>query len=77
MRDRVDKKGFGVIILVNSSFLSESKTERQTNCKSLWVQLNLTGSRSVLIGASYEAQELDQQSFEEFSESSVLVHKLN
>ena len=76
-RDRVDKKGGGVIILVNSTFISECKPEYQTNCENLWVQLHLAGSRSVLIGAYYKPQELDQQSFDEFSKSLVLVRKSN
>ena len=76
-RDRVDKKGGGVIILVNSTFISECKPEYQTNCENLWVQLHLPGSRSVLIGAYYKPQELDQQSFNEFSKSLVLVRKSN
>ena len=41
------------------------------------MQLHLAGSRSVLIGAYYKPLELDQQSFDEFSKSLVLVRKTN
>ena len=40
-RDRIDKRGGGVIILVNSKFTSVLRSELNTNCENLWVQLNL------------------------------------
>ena len=66
-----------MIILVNSALLSESRPDFQTNCENLWVQLNLAGSRSLLIGAYYKPHELDQKSFEEFNKSLDLVKKSN
>lgn len=64
-RDRTDQKGDGVIILINSKFVSVEKAELKSQCENLWVQLNLAGSGSVLIGAYYKPHELDQPSFEE------------
>ena len=66
-----------MIILVNSALLSESRPDFQTNCEKLWVQLNLAGSRSLLVGAYYKPHELDQKSFEEFNKSLDLVKKSN
>ena len=68
-RDSISQKGGGVIILVSSTLLSESRPDFQTNCENLWVQLNLAGSRSLLIGAYYKPHELDHKSFEEFNKS--------
>ena len=76
-RDRTDQKGGGVIILVNSNLISEEKTEYKSACENLWVQLNLTGSNSVLIGAYYKPHELDQLSFEELNKSLNLVNQRN
>ena len=67
--DRTDQKGGGVIILVNSNIISEKKTEYKSACENLWVQLNLTESDSVLIGAYYKDHELDQLSYEELNKS--------
>ena len=61
-RDRLNQKGGGVISFDKSSYLSEEKPEFKTNCENLWVQLNLTGSRPVLIGAYYKPHELDKES---------------
>ena len=43
----------------------------------MWVQLNLTGSNSVLIRAYYKPHELDQLSFEELNKSLNLVNQTN
>ena len=41
--DRIDKRGGEVIIPVNSKFTIRS--EFNTNCENLWVQLNLAGAK--------------------------------
>ena len=74
-RDRT--KGGRVIIFVNSNLISEEKTEYKSACENLWVQLNLTGSNSVLIGAYYKPHGLDQLSFEERNKSLTLVNQTN
>ena len=61
-RDRIGQKGGGVIILVRSALSSEEKSEFNSDCENLWVQLNLVGSKSVLIGAYYKPHEFDQHS---------------
>ena len=59
-RGRIGQKGGGVIILVRSALSSEEKSEFNSDCENLWVQLNLVGSKSVLIGAYYKPHEFDQ-----------------
>ena len=71
------QKGGGVIILVNSKSTSELKSDYHTNCENLWVQLNLAGSKSVLIGAYYKPHESDQARFEELIKSLTLVNQTN
>ena len=72
-RDRIDQKGGGVIILVRSALSSKEKSEFNSDCENLWVQLNLTGSKSVLIGAYYKPHEFDQPSLHELSKSLDMV----
>ena len=57
-RDRIGQKGGGVIILVRSVLSSKAKSEFNSDR----VQLNLVGSKSVLIGAYYKPHEFDQHS---------------
>ena len=64
-RDRSGHKGGGVLILVKSTFISLAKPEYNTNAEILWVQLNLLGSKSALIGAYYKPHELDEPSLTE------------
>ena len=68
-RDCIGQKGGGVIILVRSALSSEEKSQFNSDCENLWVQLNLVGSKSVLIGAYYKPHEFDQHSLDEWSKS--------
>ena len=72
-RDRIGQKGGGVIILVRSALSSEEKSEFNLDCGNLWVQLNLVGSKSVLIGAYYKSHEFDQHSLDELIKSLDMV----
>ena len=72
-RDRTGQKGGGVIILVSSALSSEERSEYNSDCENLWVQLNLVGSKSVLIGAYYKPHEFDQHSLDELSKSLNIV----
>ena len=76
-RDRSDHKDGGVLILVKSTFISLEKPEYNTNAEILWVQLNLLGSKSALIGAYYKPHELDEHSLTELSKSLTLVNQSN
>ena len=51
--------------------------EYNTDSEILWTQLNLIGSKSVLIGAYYKPHELDQTSFAELEKSLNLVNQSN
>ena len=79
-RDSFDKRGGGVIILVNSKFTSVLRSEFNNNCENFWVQLNLAGAKSVLIGAFYKPHESDTESiasFEELKKFLTLVNQTN
>ena len=72
-RNHIGQKGGGVIILVRSALSSEDKSEFNSACEKLWVQLNLVDSKSVLIGAYYKPHEFDQHSLDELSKSLDMV----
>ena len=72
-RDRIGQKGGGIIILVRSALSSEEKSEFNPDCENLWFQLNLVGSKSVLIGAYYKPHGFDQHSLDELSKSLDMV----
>ena len=63
MRDRSGKKGGGVIVLVRSALSLQEKSEFNSDCENLWVELNLARSKSVLIGAFDKPREFDQHNF--------------
>ena len=58
------RKVVGVIILVRPALSSEKKSEFNSDCENLWVQLNLVGPKSVLIGSYYKPHEFDQHSLD-------------
>ena len=76
-RDRVDKREGGVIILVNSKITSVLRSEFNTNCEYLWVQLNLAVAKSVLIGAYYKPYEYDPESIASFEELKISLSLVN
>ena len=66
-----------MLILVKSTFISQAKPEYNTNAEVLWVQHNLLGSKSALIGAYYKPHELDEPSLTELAKSLNLVNQSN
>ena len=73
-RDSIGQKGGGAIIL-RSALSSEKKSELNSDCENLWVQLNLIGSKSDLIGAYYKPHEFDQHILDELSKSLDMVQQ--
>ena len=76
-RDREGQKGGGVVILVKRNMLASEAFDLRTNCENLWVKVQITGSRPLLIGAYYKPHEHDTESFQEFARSLDLASKLN
>ena len=71
----------GVRFLSDSiSHRSVLRSEFNTNCENLWVQLNLAGAKSVLIRAYYKPHKADLESiasFEALKKSLTLVNQTN
>ena len=62
-----------LLILVRSALSSEEKSEFNSDCENIWVQLNLVGSKSVLTGAFYKPHQFNQHNLDELSKSLDMV----
>jgi len=49
----------------------------QSDCKDVWIKIDLFGSKSLLTGAYYKPHEHKQHSWEEFSKSLFKARKLS
>ena len=63
-------------MLVKRAMLASEAYDLRTNCKNLWVKVQITGSRPLLKGAYYKPHEHDPDSFQEFVRSLDLASKL-
>jgi hypothetical protein len=43
----------GVLIAINKEFISTEVSELKTDCEIVWTQINMSGSKNLLIGAYY------------------------
>jgi hypothetical protein len=43
----------GVLIAINKEFISTEVSELKTDCEIVWSQINMSGSKNLLIGAYY------------------------
>ena len=48
-RDRVDRAGGGVFIAVRHNIIAHEATELRTNCEAIWVKVNISESKPLLI----------------------------
>ena len=65
--DRKSKasRGGGVFILVRNNFLRSEQPQFRTKCEIIWVKLEITGNRPLLIGAYYRPRENDLEGLQE------------
>jgi hypothetical protein len=45
----------GVLIAIKKEFISTEVTELKTDCEIVWSQINMSGSKNLLIGAYYRS----------------------
>ena len=62
---------------MNSKFTSELRSELNSICENLWVQLNLVGAKSVLIGAYFRPHESDPEAYQVLILNLSQPNKLN
>ena len=66
-----------VFIAVRNGIVVQEMKNIQSDCKDVWIKIDLFGSKSLLIGAYYKPHEHDQHSWEEFSKSLSKARRLN
>ena len=62
-------RGGGVFILVRNNFLCTEQPQFHTKCEIIWVKLEITGNRPLLIGAYYRPREDDLEGLQELQNS--------
>ena len=58
-KDRPNKSYGGVLIAVTNDLISSVVTDLDTDCKILWVQIDLIGTKSLHIGSFYRPPNSD------------------
>ena len=68
----------GVLIAARSEIVSSACPDLDTDCELLWVQIDLTGARSLFIGALYRPPDSDVTTLENLDQSlQRLTHRTN
>ena len=77
-KDRSSQAYGGVLIAVRSELVSSACPDLDTDCELLWVQIDLTGAKSLYIGAFYRPPDSDVTTLENLNQSlQRLTHRTN
>ena len=77
-KDRSNQAYDGVLIAVRSELVSSACPDLDTDCELLWVQIDLTGAKSLHIGAFYRPPDSDVTTLENLNQSlQRLTHRTN
>ena len=72
-KDRKSGKGGGVLLLVKDNFICSEQPNLDTNSETIWVKLDLKGSKPLYIASHYRPKETDREGFEELTRSISLA----
>ena len=77
-KDRPNKSYGGVLIAVTNDLISSVVTDLDTDCKILWVQIDLIGTKSLHIGSFYRPPNSDMTALDNLNLSlERLTHRTN
>ena len=77
-KDRLNQAYGGVLTAVHSEIVSSACPDLDTDCELLWVQIDLTGAKSLYIGAFYRPPDSDVTTLENLDQSlHRLTHRTN
>ena len=77
-KDRLNQAYGGVLIAVRSEIVSSACPDLDTDCELLWVQIDLTGAKSLFIGAFYRPPDSDVTTLDNLDQSlQRLTHRTN
>ncbi|XP_015224518.1 PREDICTED: uncharacterized protein LOC107080829 [Cyprinodon variegatus] len=75
-RDRKEKKGGGVALYVKNDIEAKERTDlMRTTAEIIWVELDITGSRPVLLGCFYRPPNSDREYLDKLYENMTLMLK--
>ena len=77
-KDRLNQAYGGVLIAVGSEIVSSACPDLDIDCELLWVQIDLTGAKSLFIGAFYRPPDSDVTTLDNLDQSlRRLTHRTN
>ena len=77
-KDRLNQAYGGVLIAVRSEIVSSACPDLDTDCELIWVQIDLTGAKSLYIGAFYRPPDTDVTTLENLDQTlQRLTHRTN
>ena len=59
----------GVLIAISKEFISSVIKELQTDCEIVWAEINITGTKEIIIGSYYRPPSDDGKSLDNLDES--------
>ena len=65
-KDRTDKKGGGVLISVNKTYVSSEVTIENNNCELIFVRIQLKDQKDLIVGSFYRPDWTDDEYMESF-----------
>ena len=68
-KDRKSGKGGGVMLLVKNNIICGEQPTLDTNSETIWVKLELKGSKPLYVASHYRPKETDRESSEELAKS--------
>ena len=74
---KANTRNYGVFILVRNNLICTEHSEFKTDCELLWVNLEVTGSHPLYIGAYYKPRDDDLESLSELRTSLEQVNQKN
>ena len=72
-KDRKFGKGGGFLLLVKDNFICSEQPIFDTNSETIWVKIDLKGSKLLYIASHYRPKETDREGFEELTRSISLA----
>ena len=71
-----NKSHGGVLLAITKDFISSEVKELQTNCEIVWVEINITGAKKILVGSYYTSPSDEGTSLEQLEISLSKVNNI-
>ena len=71
-----NKSHGGVLLAITKEFISSEVKELQTNCEIVWAEINITGTKKILVGSYYRPPSDEGTSLEQLEISLSRVNNI-